>query len=338
MATTTSILNRAGQSKTIAVIAAIAAALPSVANAASAQSAQNYPDHPIRLIVTFAAGAGTDVAARLFGQKLTDVFGQQVVVDNRPGASGIIGSDIVAKASPDGYTLMTATTSHTSIPALHKKIPYDTIKDFSPVTMLVDYPLLLVVHPSVQAKTVKELIALAKAKPGYLTYASSGSGSGAHLTVEFLKSETGIDLVHVPYKGIAGAVIGTISGENNLSFYSVSSALSHIKGGRLRALATSGQKRTPAIPDLLTVAESGVPGYDFTSWVGILATAGTPQAIINKLHGELTRALQMPDVKERLAALDFDPKGNTPAEFDAFIRKEVAKWTKVVKTSGIRVE
>jgi len=305
---------------------------------ASAQPQQTYPNRPIRLVVTLAAGAGTDVAARLFAQKLTDAFGQQVVVDNRPGASGSIGTDLVAKASPDGYTIMTATTSHTSLPPLRKNLPYDIIKDFAPVSLLINYPLLLVVHPSVPAKSVKELIALAKAKPGQINYGSSGAGSAAHLNAELFKSETGINIVHVPYKGIANAIIGTLAGENTLGFYSVSSILTHVKAGRLRALAATGAKRSPSVPDLPTIAESGLPGYDVMSWVGVLVPAGTPKSIITKLHGELTRILRLPDVKERLASLDFEAVGNTPEEFGAYMKKELATWAKVMKESGIKAD
>jgi len=317
----------------------IALVAPAFIASASAQPQQTYPNRPIRFVVALAAGAGTDVAARLFAQKLTDAFGQQVVVDNRPGASGMIATDLVAKASPDGYTLITATTIQTSLPALRKNLPYDIIKDFAPVSLLIDYPLLLVVHPSVPAKSVKELIALAKARPGQINYGSSGAGSAAHLNSELFKSETRINLVHVPYKSIANAVIGTIAGENTLGFYSVSTILTHVKTGKLRALATTGAKRSPSVPDLPTIAEAaGVPGYDVMSWVGVLVPAGTPKSIITKLHGEFTRVLRLPDVKERLASLDFESVGSTPEEFATYMKKELATWARVMKESGIKAD
>jgi len=305
---------------------------------ASAQPQEMYPDRPIRFVVPLATGGATDIAARLFGQKLADALGQQVVIDNRPGAGGIIGAEIAAKASPDGYTLMMASISHTVLPSLHKKLPYDIVKDFAPVSKLVAFPFLLLVHPSVPAKSVKELIAFAKAKPGQINYASGGNGSTAHLNGELFKSVTGINVVHVPYKGTAPALIGFLAGEAGLAFYSVSATLQHVRAGRLRALATTGERRTPSLPDLPTAVEAGVPGFVTGSWAGVLAPAGTPKPIIAKLHGEITRILQLTEVKERLAALDFELVGNTPEEFGTMIKKEVLKWAKVVKESGAKVD
>ncbi len=303
---------------------------------ASAQLQQTYPNRPIRLIAAQAAGAGTDIAARLFGQQLADAFGQQVVIDNRPGAGGIVGTELAAKASPDGYTLMMAAISQAVLPSMHKKLPYDIVKDFAPVSMVISYPFLLVVHPAVAAKSVTELIDLAKARPGQLNYASQGVGASAHLTGELFKSMTGINVVHVPYKGVAIAIVGILAGEASMGFYSVSATLPHVKTGRLRALAATGAKRSPSLPDLPTVAEAGVPGFEVSTWGGVLAPAGTPKSIITKLHGALKRILQLPDVKERLAAIDFEPVGNTPEEFGAFIKKEVARWGKVVRDAGIK--
>ncbi len=306
--------------------------------AASAQPQPTYPNRPIRIVVPLGTGGATDMTGRLFGQKLADAFGQQVVIDNRPGAGGIIGADLVAKASPDGYTLLIGSTSHAILPGLHKKLPYDLVKDFAPVSLLVAYPLVLSVHPSVPAKSLKELIVLAKAKPGQINYASQGNGSTVHLNAELLKSMAGINLVHVPYKGTAPQIIALLAGEASLGFNTLSGVLQHLKSGRLRALGTTGEKRIPSLPDLPTIAEAGVPGFETGVWAGVLAPAGTPKAIIVKLHGELTRILQLPEVKERLSAIDFEPVGNTPQEFDTSIQKEVVKWAKVVKESGAKVD
>jgi len=304
----------------------------------TASAQPQYPNRPIRFVVPLATGGALDIASRLFGQKLADAFGQQVVIDNRPGAGGIIGADIAAKAPPDGYTLMMGSVSHTVLPSMHKKLPYDIVKDFAPVSQLVTFPFLLLVHPSLPAKSVTELIAFAKAKPGQINYASGGNGSTAHMAAELFKSLTGINVVHVPYKGTAPALIGFLAGETGLAFYSASATMAHVKAGRLRALATTGAKRSPSLPDLPTVVEAGVPGFETGSWAGVLAPIGTPKAIIAKLHGELTRILQLPEAKERLAAIDFEPVGNTPEEFGALIRKEVARWAKVVKESGAKLD
>ncbi len=306
---------------------------------ASAQPQQTYPDRPIRFVVPLATGGATDIAARLFGQKLADAFGQQVVIDNRPGAGGLIGAELAAKASPDGYTLMMVSSSHTVLPSLHKKLPYDIVNDFAPVTMLIATPFLLLVHPSVPANSVKDLLALAKAKPGQINYASGGNGSAAHIAAESFKSVTGINVVHLPYKGTAPALIGLLAGEAGLAFYTISATLQHVKAGRLRALATTDEKRSPSLPDLPTVAEAGVPGFEASTWVGVAAPAGTPKSIIAKLHGEFTRILKLPEVKERLAALGFKDKGNTtPEEFGTIIKNEVVRWSKVLKESGAKVD
>lgn len=309
----------------------------SVANA-SAQPQPAYPNRPIRLVVPYATGAGTDIGVRIISPKLADALGQQVVVDNRPGAGGIIGAELAAKALPDGYTLVIGSISYTILPSVHKKLPYDFVRDFAPVSMLVAYPFLLVVNSSLPAKSVKELVALAKARPGQINYASAGNGTVSYLSAEYFKSLTGVSLVHVPYKGVATAIIGIFAGEASVGIYSVSATFPHIKAGRLRALAATGEKRSASVPDLPTVAEAGVPGYDVSTWFGVLAPAGTPKSIIAKLHGELTRIVQLPEIKERLAANDFEPVGSTPDEFGAFIRKEMVKWAKVVKASGATVD
>ena len=306
------------------------------ANAAQAQ--QPYPNRPIRIIVPLAPGGAGDIAARLFGQKLGDAFNQQVVIDNRPGAGGIIGADLAAKAAPDGYTLVLVGGNHTIFPSLHKKMPYDMVTDFAPVSMLAAYPHLLVVNPALPIKSVKDLIALTKTKPGQINFSSGGNGSTAHMTAELFKSSTGINVVHVPYKGATPALVAVVAGEAGLAFYSASAAMQYVKPGRLRALATTGEKRSPSIPDLPTVAESGVPGFETTAWSGLLAPAGTPTPVITKLFNELARILQIPEAKERLAAIDFEPVGNSPEAFAAYIRKDIQKWAKVVKDSGAKAD
>ncbi len=286
----------------------------------------------------YATGAGTDIGVRIISPKLAEVLGQQVVVDNRPGAGGIIGAELAAKAAPDGYTLMIGSISYTILPSIHRTLPYDIVKDFAPVSMLVAYPFLFVVPSSLPAKSIKELIALAKARPGQINYASAGLGTVSYLAAEYFKSLTGTNLVHVPYKGIATAIIGIFGGEASLGIYSASATMPHVKAGRLRALAATGEKRSPTVPDLPTVAEAGVPGYEVSTWFGPLAPAGTPKPVIAKLHRELTRIVQLPEIKDRLAANDFETVGNTPEEFSAFIKREILKWGKVVQASGAKVD
>lgn len=306
--------------------------------AASAQAQSPYPNRPIRFVVPQGTGGATDIAARLFGQKLADAFGQQVVIDNRPGAGGIIGADLVAKASPDGYTLMVASFSQTVLPSMHKKLPYDIVKDFAPVSLMISSPFLILVHPAVPVTSVKELIALTKAKPGQLNYASQGNGTSAHIAVELFRSLTGIAVVHVPYKGAAAALTALLGGESNLAFFTVSGTLQHVRAKQLRALATTGEKRSPSLPDVPTVAEAGVPDYKASTWSGVVAPFATPKPVIVKLHGAFMRILQLPDVKDRLAAMDFEPVGSTPEEFGAFIKADVAKWAKVLKEAGAKVD
>ncbi len=305
----------------------------------SAQPQATYPNRPIRLLVPMAAGAGTDIGARILSTKLAESILQQVVVDNRAGASGIVGAELAARAAPDGYTLMVVTISHSVSPSLHKKLPYDIVKDFAPVSLLIEYPFLLNVHPALPVKSVNDLIALAKSKPGQINYASNGVGGGAYLCAELLKSMTGTQIVNVPYKSTAAAITGTVGGETSVAFYSASATLAHVKAGRFRALAMTGKKRSASFPDLPTVAEAAnLPGYEVSGWTGLVAPWGTPKPIIAKLHSELARILQIAEVKERLAVIDFEPVGNTPEEFGAFIKQQMAKWAKVLKDAGAKAE
>jgi tripartite-type tricarboxylate transporter receptor subunit TctC len=301
--------------------------------------AQTYPDKPIRLVVPFPAGGTTDILARAVGQKLGEHLGQQVVVDNKPGAGGNIGSDIVAKSAPDGYTLVMGTVgTHAINASLYKKMPYDHIKDFVPVSLVALVPNILVVHPSVPANSVKELIAYAKANPGKLNFASSGNGTSIHLSGELFKTTAGVEMTHVPYKGSAPAVTDLLGGQVQLMFDNMPSALPHVKAGKLKALGVTTAKRFPAAPDIPAIAEAGVPGYEASSWFGVLAPAGTPKEIVNKLSSEIAKILQTPEIKERLLSQGAEPVGNTPDQFAAFIKAETAKWAKVVKESGATVD
>jgi len=303
-----------------------------------AQDANPYPAKPVRWIAPYPAGGSSDLVARIVAQKLSDSYGQQFVVDNRAGAGGIVGSELAARAPPDGYTLLLGNIAPLAISATIQRLPYDPLADFAPVSMLATGPTILVVHPSVAAKSVAELIALAKSQPGKLNYGSGGNGTPAHLTTELLKQMAGINLVHVPYKGTGQSVNDLIAGQIQLVFASTPVALAHMKSGRLRALAVSSAKRTPLAPDLPTVAESGVHGFEFDSWWSLLAPRHTPASVINKLNAEVKRALQLADVKERFADLGIDPVYSTPAEYSTFLRREIAKFSQLVKTIGLKPE
>jgi tripartite-type tricarboxylate transporter receptor subunit TctC len=320
------------------VLAALAAAAAlSCAPGALAQGA--YPSKPIRLVVPFPAGGTTDILARAAAQRLTEAFGQQVIVDNRPGAGGNIGSELVAKAPNDGYTLLMGTVgTHAINASLYAKMPYDHVKDFVPVVLVAGVPNVLVVHPSVPANTVQELIAYGKANPGKLNFASSGSGTSIHLAGELFKVSTGLQMQHVPYKGSAPALTDLMGGQVQLMFDNLPSALPHIKAGKLRALAVTSAARAPALPDVPTVAESGLPGFEATSWFGILAPAGTPPEVVAKLNGELARWIATPEAKEKMLAQGANAAGGTPEDFANHIAAETAKWAKVVKASGAKVD
>ena len=301
-------------------------------------SAQTYPAKPIRIIVGAGSGGGVDTISRLVGQKLDEVWRQQVVVEDKPGAGGAVASELVAKAPPDGYTLLTMSISYAVIPASHKNLPYDPIRDFAPVAVLVNSPNILVVHPSLPAKSVKELIALAKAHPGQLTYASSGNGGAANLVLEAFKLATGTDIVHIPYKGTAPGVIDLIAGRISLTACAIVSGLDYARQGKLRALATVGAKRASAAPELPTVAEAGVPGYAVDVWYAMFAPAAVPAPVLAKLNGEVIRILYAPDMKARLAAIGLEPAAEPLDKTNAYIKAEVAKWMKVVTAAKITAE
>jgi tripartite-type tricarboxylate transporter receptor subunit TctC len=298
-----------------------------------------FPAKPIRLIVPQGAGGQNDIQARLIAQKISAAFGQPVVVDNRPGAAGAIGFEISVKAPADGYTLLLGSISTLAVlPSMPGKPKYDVLKDFAPVTLISTSPYVLVVHPSVQAQSVKELVALAKARPGFITYASSGTGSGLHLATELFKLRAGIDLVHVPYKGSGPATIELVAGQVLMMFNNILPAMPQIKAGRLRALAVTTAARSAAMPELPTIAEAGYPGFDASSWQGIVTIAGTPQPVIRRLHAEIVRALQSPEAISQIAGQGSDIVANTPQQFTAFIQTELDKWSKVIKTAAVRAE
>ncbi len=299
---------------------------------AASAFAQTYPTRPVRLVVPFAPGGSADLVGRLLGQKLGEAWGQQVIVENKGGGSGMIGNDFVAKSAPDGYTLTVGTMGPFSVnPTIFEKMPYDPIRDFAPITLTGIASHVLVANPEVPARTVGEVIALAKQKPGQLTFASSGTGNATHLTFEFFKASAGIDIVHVPYKGGGPAMADLVGGQVNFSFASMPSALPYVQAGRLRAIAVGGATRSPLFPDVPTVAESGLAGFVSEDWQGILAPAKTPAAIVAKLNADLVRTLHTPEMTAKLAGAGFDVKTTSPQEFADFIRADTAKWAKVLK-------
>jgi tripartite-type tricarboxylate transporter receptor subunit TctC len=305
---------------------------------AAAAQASDFPNKAIRLVVPFPPGGATDAAARLVAVKMSEHWGQPVLVDNRAGAGGNVGSDLVAKAPADGYTLvMGVTGSHAINTSLYSKMPYDPVTDFVAISQVAVVPNVLVVHPSVPAKNLAELVALAKKEPGKLNYASLGNGTAAHLGMEMLKSEAGVDITHVPYKGSAPAVSDLLAGQVQMMVDGLPSALPHIKAGKLRAIALTSLRRAPSLPDLPTISES-YPGFYADAWSGLFAPKGTPQPVVDKLSAEVQRILKLPDVREKLAALGAEPVGSTQAEFTAHVKREIDKWAKVVKTSGAKVD
>ncbi|HJQ64196.1 MAG TPA: tripartite tricarboxylate transporter substrate binding protein [Burkholderiales bacterium] len=304
---------------------------------ASGAWAQEFPQKTVRFIVPFPPGGATDGLARVLAEKMTEAWRQQVVIDNRAGAGGNIAAEIAAKAPADGHTIIIVGLSHAANLSLYSKLNYHPVRDFAPVSQVVSIHTFLVSHPSLPVKSVKELLALAKAKPGSLNYASGGNGSSPHMAMELFKSQAKVDLVHVPYKGTQ-SVIGILRGEAALLFENLISVGAHIQSGKLRALAVGSSKRSSALPDVPTVAEAGVPGYDMVLWFGVLTPAGTPAGAVNAIHRAIANTVKAPDVRSRLAAQGADPVATAPAEFDAFIKSEIAKWAKVVKENGLKVD
>ena len=301
-------------------------------------AAQTYPQKPIRFLVGFPPGGTSDILARTIGQKLAESFGQQVVIENRPGAGGNIGAEAAAKSAPDGYTIFMGTTSQAISASLYSKLNYDLVRDLAPVTQAVNYTNLLVVHPSLPVKSVQELIALAKARPAQLNYGTAGNGTPPHLTGELFKSYTGVNIQHVPYKGGAPAIADLLGGQITIMFDNVPPLLPHVQAGKMRPIAVTSQTRISVLREVPTLDESGLKGFDSVAWNGVLVPAATPRDIVIKLNTEINRILALPDIRERLAAQGADPVGSTPEQFAALIRSEIRKWAQVVKTSGAKVD
>lgn len=304
---------------------------------ALAQTAANFPSKPVRFIAPFPPGGSTDTLARLVSLRLSEMWGQQVAVENRGGAGGTIGVELAKNAAPDGYTIVMGHVGTFGFnPTLYPKLPYDAIKDFAPITILATVPNAMAVHPSLPVKTAKDFVTLAKAKPGELLYASGGSGSASHLAGEYFRLLTKIDLVHVPYKGTGPAMISMISGQTTMTITGMVALMPHVKSGRLKLLGVATMKRLAILPDVPTINESGVPGYDANQWYGVLTQAAVPRDIVAKLHADMVKVLARPDIKERLAADGAEPVGNTPDQFAAHIKSEIARWAPVVKASGAK--
>lgn len=309
-----------------------------LAGAFGAASAQEFPARTVRLVVPFLAGGSTDMVGRTVAQKLSEMWGQAVVVDNRPGGGTTIGTDIVAKSAPDGYTLLVTPAPFTINPSLLAKLPYDALNDFAPITLINTTPLVVVVNPGVPAKSIKELIALAKAKPGKLNYGSSGTGGSNHLAGELFNAMAGVKMVHIPYKGNAGALIDLVGGHVDVVFNGLTSALPLIKGGKLRALAVTSRSRAGALPELPTMDEAALKGFEAVAWNGLTAPARTPREVIAKISNDVVRVVSSPELKERLKAEGSDPIGSTPEQYAAFLRDEIAKWAKVIKFARVKAE
>ena len=311
-------------------------ALPAALGAQA--KAQTYPNRPMRVVIPNPPGGTLDITARLIGPKMTEVTGQSLIVDNRPGADTNIGTEIVARAPADGYTMLLQTVPFVVNPSIFRKLPFDVVNDFAPVSLMVSVPFVLVVNNSVPARSVKELIALAKAQPGKLSYASAGNGSNLHVAAELFNNLAGTKMLHVQYKGGGPALIAVLGGETSLSYLSVPAAAPHIRAAKLRGIAATGTQRTHVLPDLPTIAESGVAGYEFTTWVGVLVPRATPAATVDTLNGYITKAVKSPDLTARFADQGADVIASTPQQFAAFIKTEMARWAKVVKENGIKVE
>jgi len=323
----------------LAFVLSAAFAAGAAAQAGRADPAQGFPGRPLRIVVPYAPGGPADILGRLVGQRLNEAWGQPAIVDNRPGGNTFIGAEIVAKAVPDGHTLFVGFVGTMAInPGLYRKLPYDPVRDFEPVTMLAQVPLILVVSPALPVKSVPELIALAKAKPGQLTFASAGVGQGSHLAGELFKTATGVQMTHVPYKGNAQATAEVVGGHITMIFDGMSSSLPFVRSGKLRAIGITTAKRAAAVPEVPTIAEQGVAGYDVGSWVAMFTTGGTPKPVVEKLNRDLVRILQAPDMRERVAAIGLDPSTMTPAELGAYVKSEMAKWARAIKAAGIQPE
>jgi len=301
-------------------------------------AAATYPDHPIRFVVPVAAGGGNDIVARLLAQKLTDAWGQSVVVDNRPGAATAIGAEIVARAIPDGYTIMLTSVSFAINAGMRKQLPFDPVRDFATITQVARVPQIMVVNPAVPAATLAEFIALAKAKPGQLNYASAGTGSSTHLAMELFMDMTGTKLNHVPYKGTAPGLTDVIAGHVQITFDAIPPTLPHVKSNRVRALAIGGTQRFPTLPDVPTLAEAGLPNYTFQSWFGIFAPARTPEAVVRTLNRELVRIIALPETRKAFVELGIEPVGTSPEDFGKYLRAEIARWSDVMRAHNIRGE
>lgn len=317
----------------VLLAALIVTALPVVAYAQ-----QPYPAKPIRIVSPFAPGGGNDIISRAIAQKLTENIKQQVIVENRPGANGIIGTEVAARSAPDGYTIVLIPSGHAVNASLHRKLPYDSIRDFTPITLVGSSPLILALHPSVPAKNVKELVALAKARPEQLTYGSAGIGSSGHLGGALFDTLTGTKMLHVPYKGMSLAITDVIAGQVSLVFGTSASVMQHARSGRLRAIATTGARRAPALPDLPTVAEAGVPGYEAGLWYGFVGPARIPEDVVRKLNGEIVAVLNSSEVRERLASQGVEATPTTPEAFGKLLVSDMDRWAKVVQRAGIRLE
>jgi tripartite-type tricarboxylate transporter receptor subunit TctC len=310
-----------------AFLAALLATVPA--------TAQNYPTRPIRLVVPFAPGGGTDITARIVAEGLTPVLGKPVIADNRPGAGSLVGTEIGAKAAPDGYTLLLGNISMAFNPALYRKLPYDTLRDFVPISLVADQPNILVAHPSLPARSFSEFVALARSQPGKLTYGSGGIGSGTHLATELLIMTLKIELVHVPYKGVGPVLTALLGNEISVSLSTFASALPHVKAERLRAFGVTSAKRASTLPEVPTIAEAGVPGYEYSTWYGLLAPAGTPRTIVDKLNKATVGVLNSPKTREQYVSQGLTPTPSTPAEFSAYLRSEIEKWSKVIRAANI---
>jgi tripartite-type tricarboxylate transporter receptor subunit TctC len=313
-------------------------AIASPATHAAQPADSGYPTKAIRLVVISAPGGTTDILSRQLSQFMGEALGQQMVIDNRPGGGGVIAAEITARSNPDGHTILYTHTSHSVLPSLHKKLPYDSVADFAPIGTVALFPGVLLVNNALPVKSVKELIAYAKARPGQVNFAAGTTGASAHLAGELFKSMAGINIVHIPYKGTGGQLTAVISGESQMTFASLPAAMPHVQSGRMRALAIGSAKRTPALPDLPTVAEVALPGFDVSAWNGILAPRGTPRAIVERLNRELQRFAASTDMKERAATQGAELVSDTPEEFTAYIRAQIAKWAPVVRAAGVKAD